>query len=395
MTITATNTAGTAPQQLTITITLPITVTSVTVNGDTDPILGAAELTSGSTVVTVTTDGPCGYLTGQEVSIAGVNVGGNTSNTNGYNGVWAITGVSGDTFTFNSNQTNLTAANSGTGTATTDQLPSIAIATDIESSSGSGTTATVTTVSANGYVAGEAVVIAGVTVSGSTSNAYNGPYTVGTVLSPTSFTYTASASGLAAGSGGTASTTTANAGLLAGTQRSMVDSIVYQFNQAVSLNASGAITLAVTSQTVGGTTNAANAPNVIYATTDGGYTWIATFVTGNGATVSANSIADGVYDITLNNSAVAAVPAAAPWQSSRIDTFWRLFGDFTGAAAVNTIDRVRFNAAFASMAGAANFFAAFDDGVNGNGISGNITNTDRILFNAQSGKQFTGFTATI
>ena len=146
----------------------------------------------------------------------------------------------------------------------------------------------------------------------------------------------------------------------------MVDSIVYKFNQAVTLG-NGAITLAVTSQTVTGTANAAHAPNVIYATPDGGYTWIATFVTGNGATVSANSIADGVYDITLNNSAVTAMAGGGTLASSRTDTFWRLFGDFTGAAAVNTIDRVRFNAAYASMAGAANFFAAFDDGVNGGG----------------------------
>ena len=141
----------------------------------------------------MTTDGPSGFLSGQEVSIAGVNVGGNTSNTNGYNGVWAITGVSGDTFTFNSTASGLAAASSGTGTATTDQIPSIAITTATESTSGAGTTATVTTASANGYVAGEAVVIAGVTAGGTTNNAYNGSYSVGTVLSPTSFTYTASA----------------------------------------------------------------------------------------------------------------------------------------------------------------------------------------------------------
>ena len=34
-----------------------------------------------------------GFLQGQRVSIAGVNVGGNASSTNGYNGVWLITGV--------------------------------------------------------------------------------------------------------------------------------------------------------------------------------------------------------------------------------------------------------------------------------------------------------------
>ena len=173
----------------------------------------------------------------------------------------------------------------------------------------------------------------------------------------------------------------------------MVDSIVYKFNQEVTLGNS-AISLAVHGG-VTGTANAVQAPNVVYATPDGGYTWIATFVTGNGAKVSANSIADGVYDITLNNSAVAAVAGDGTLASSRADTFWRLFGDFTGTASVNTTDRARFNAAFASMAGAANFFAAFDDGVNGGGISGNITNIDRILFNAQSGKAFTGFTATI
>ena len=386
--------AGSSDNTQTLTVSLPIAVTSVTVNGDAAPILSALESNSGAgTTVTVNTDGPSGFLMGQVVSIAGVNVGGDATNDNGYNGVWTITGVGTDSFTFTSNESGLAAANNGTGTATTDQIPTIAITTDIESSSGAGTTATVTTASANGYVAGESVIIAGVSAGGTTNNAYNGTYVVGTVLSPTSFTYTASASGLAAGSGGTASTTAANAGLLAGTQRSMVDSIVYKFNQAVTLG-SGAISLGVHSG-VTGTANAVSAPNVIYATPDGGYTWIATFVTGNGATVSANSIADGVYDITLNNSAVAAVAGSGSLASSRTDTFWRLFGDFTGAATVNTTDRVRFNAAYASMAGAANFFAAFDDGVSGGSISGNITNTDRIIFNAQSGKAFTGFMATI
>ena len=62
----------------------------------------------------------------------------------------------------------------------------------------SGTTVTITTTAAHGFVAGQTVLISGVSVSG-----YNGTFTIASVPSSTTFTYTAG-SGLSAGSGGTA-----------------------------------------------------------------------------------------------------------------------------------------------------------------------------------------------
>ena len=211
---------GTTPaanESFSLTVMLPIAVTSVTVNGDTAPILSATESTAGAgTTVTVTTDGPHGFLAGEMASITGVNVGGNTSNTNGYNGIWTIAAVTSTTFTFTATQTGLAAATGGE--ATTDQIPTIAIGSATESTAAAGTTVTATTNGVSGFVVGQSVTIAGVMVGGSTSNAYNGSYTVASVSGMT-FTYTASVSGLAAGIGGTASTRQRTAGRLRAVDR--------------------------------------------------------------------------------------------------------------------------------------------------------------------------------
>ncbi len=70
----------------------------------------------------------------------------------------------------------------------------------ITGASETGTTATISTApTVNGFSVGNLVVIAGVGVAG-----YDGTFTITSILSPTSFTYTASGTGLAASSGGTA-----------------------------------------------------------------------------------------------------------------------------------------------------------------------------------------------
>jgi hypothetical protein len=66
----------------------------------------------------------------------------------------------------------------------------------------SNTTVTITTSAAHGFIAGQTVVVSGVGVSG-----YNGCFTVLSVPTPTTFTYTASTSSLAASGGGTAAET--------------------------------------------------------------------------------------------------------------------------------------------------------------------------------------------
>ena len=167
---------------------------------------------------------------------------------------------------------------------------------------------------------------------------------------------------------------------LASAQRSMVDSIDYKFSEAVNLT-NAAFTIAVHSGQSG------TIPTLNWTSPDGGVTWIVTF---SGSGVLGNSIADGVYDITLNSADVSAVAGGATLTANRTDTFYRLFGDLTGAKAVNTIDRIRFNAAFGSSTGASNFLAAFDlDDV------GTINTIDRVVFNANSGKSLSGFTTTI
>ena len=75
----------------------------------------------------------------------------------------------------------------------------VANSTLTESSAGAGTTVTVTTTAANGLATGATVTIAGASVTG-----YNGTFPV-TVTSSTTFTYTATTSGLANATGGTAS----------------------------------------------------------------------------------------------------------------------------------------------------------------------------------------------
>ena len=75
----------------------------------------------------------------------------------------------------------------------------LSIASATESATAPGTTVTITTIGANGFSKGNSVTIAGVGVAG-----YNGTFTITKILSTTSFTYTASSTGLAASSGGTA-----------------------------------------------------------------------------------------------------------------------------------------------------------------------------------------------
>ena len=161
----------------------------------------------------------------------------------------------------------------------------------------------------------------------------------------------------------------------------MVDSIVYKFNQAVNL-AANAFTVTSTGQ--GGVV-----PTVSYASADGGITWVVTF---SGAGVTGNSIANGEYQIVLNNSAVSAVSGSGALASNDTEKFYRLFGDTLGNGhyRVNATDNIAYLAAFGSRSTAANFAAFFD--VNDDG---RVNATDNITWLAEFGTRFTGFTATI
>ena len=240
------------------------------------------------------------------------------------------------------------------------------------------------------FTAGQSVLISGTSVA-----ADNGSFTVQTSSGSGSnaadqFTYvdnnggianTTVGGGIAMAVGGTGSL---GAGL--GSQRSTVDSIVYTFNQAVTLGA-GAVTMAVHAGQTG------TVPSFSYASPDGGTTWVVTF-SGTGA---GSSILDGVYDMTLNASAVTANSGGGTLTLSgagntQTDTFWRLYGDFVGNETVNNTDRGRFNLAFGLSYnfGNANYQPSLDFVQNGT-----INNTDRGHFNLNFGKTFTGFTPTI
>ena len=118
-------------------------------------------------------------------------------------------------------------------------------------------------------------------------------------------------------------------------QRSRVDSILYTFSEAVNIASTNAFTLAVHNGQTGTVPTlgwAALNPN-----TDGSSTqWVLTF---SGAGVIANSIADGVYDLTINSAAVTSDqnPAIA-MQSRATDVFYRLFADVNGDGRVSGAD---------------------------------------------------------
>jgi hypothetical protein len=232
----------------------------------------------------------------------------------------------------------------------------------------SGTTITVTTNGNTTFAAGQGVVIANSSVA-----ADNGTYTVLTASSASgTFQYTDGNVGIANATGGTATvvggTGSLGTGVLGSSQRSMVDSIIYTF--ATALTVAPTVTVTVHSGQTG------TVPTVAVVSPDGGFTWVVTF---SGSGTSGQSIGDGVYDVTFTAGA-----------TTRTDTFWRLFGDLQGTKTVNTIDRGKFNLAFGTSLGAANYQVAFDDT-----DSGTINTISRGRFNLNFGKVFSGFTATI
>src|SRR5262249_5253446 len=146
-----------------------------------------------------------------------------------------------------------------------------------------------------------------------------------------------------------------NGGLadLSGTQRSRVNSILYRFNHPVTLG-TNAFSIALHANiTVNGTPGqtAGTLPTLTFSSTDGGFTWILTF---SGAGVVAGSIADGVYDITLNASAVTDADGQT-LGASRTDTFFRLFGDYNGDGRVNNTDLNKFSSAFGTVSTDSNY----------------------------------------
>ncbi len=139
--------------------------------------------------VTITTTAAHNFVVGERVAIAGVTA-------TGYDGTFTIVSVPSSTsFTYTEATTGL--GTSGTGSAV--PATTLTIAASPNGAKESGTTVTITTTTTLNLVVGEQIVISGVTVVG-----YDGTFTITSVPSSTTFTYTDATTGLANSGAGSA-----------------------------------------------------------------------------------------------------------------------------------------------------------------------------------------------
>ena len=155
---------------------------------------GATEV---GTTVTITTSAPNGLAVGDKVTIAGVGVA-------GYNGTFTIVSTpSPTTFTYVGASAGFAASGGGTVTAIVPSIvettESATIAATPTGATEVGNIVTITTSAAHGLAVGVTVTIAGVGVAG-----YNGTFVIASIPSPTTFTYVSPTTGLGASGGGTA-----------------------------------------------------------------------------------------------------------------------------------------------------------------------------------------------
>jgi hypothetical protein len=340
-----------------------------------------ASISEAGTTVTVVTSTPDEFLNNWVVKIAGTG----TGNYDGLTG--AITVVNATTFTYTAAATGLpTLTNTGTVVNplagnqrsmvnslvfTFGQAVNIAApvsATIMQVAEPTGTTATVTTTAAHGFVVGQTVIISGVTTTG-----FDGNFVITSVPSATTFTITTTGSGLGTDtSGGTA----------------LVTAFIITVHPGVS----------ITGGTGSPPTNVV--PTVSYTSPDGGKTWIVTF---SGSGVTGGSIADGVYDLGINNNTVTVQSTGAVlFDPPTLDTFYRMLGDFLGYAAngnegtVSTTDLSLFKNVFSSHGSPGDpLYKAYMDFTSAVTGTGTINNVDLSLLKQRLGKIFSGFTPTM
>ncbi len=239
---------------------------------------------------------------------------------------------------------------------------------NIVSATGDGTTATITTDgTAHGFWVGELVTLTGVTAGGPGGLA--GTVTVTSVPSATTFQFASSYSGSESLSGATVTAA------LAGVQRSMVDSIVYNFTEPVNLTAAAfSISVVVDNTSTGDMVGVAPTLNV--APVPFTNEWVVTFTDPVNNSVIGKSIANGAYSISINPALVAAVSDGQNPAAGEIDTFYRLYGDVTGAQSVKNVDANAFNRTW----GNAYYSAAYNAALDYND-DGKYTNVDANAFN--------------
>ncbi len=240
-----------------------------------------------------------------------------------------------------------------------------AAARTVLSATGNGATATITTATPHGFWVGELVTLTGTTPGGPGGLA--GTFTVTGVPSATTFQFVSTYNGSQAF---TSATVTAS---LAGVQRSMVDSIVYNFTEPVTLTAA-AFTITAIQNSPGSTVGVV--PTVHVAAVPFTNEWVVTFTDPVNLSVIGNSIANGAYTIAINPALVTAVSDGQNLASGETDTFYRLYGDVTGLQSVKNVDANAFNRAWGNFYYTANFNPALDYN-----DDGKYTNIDANAFN--------------
>ncbi len=248
-------------------------------------------------------------------------------------------------------------------------------AINIVSASGDGATATITTDGTpHGFWVGELVTLTGATPGGPGGLA--GTVTVTAVPSATTFQFASTYSGSETLSGATVTAA------LAGAQRSMVDSIVYNFSEPVNLTAAAfAISVVVDNSSTGNKVGVAPTLNV--AAVPFTNEWVVTFTDPVNGSVIGNSIANGAYSITINPALATAVSDGQSLSAGETDTFYRLYGDVTGAQSVKNVDANAFNRTWGNAYYSAKYNAALDYN-----DDGKYTNIDANAFNRAFNTRF-------
>ncbi len=239
---------------------------------------------------------------------------------------------------------------------------------NIVSASGDGATATITTDgTAHGFWVGELVTLTGVTPGGPGGLAET--VTVTGVPSATSFQFGSTYAGSETLSGATVRAA------LAGAQRSMVDSIVYSFTEPVNLTATAFSISVIANNTTTGS-EVGVAPTLNVAPVPFTNQWVVTFTDPVNGSVIGNSIANGGYSISINPALVTAVSGGQNLSAGETDTFYRLYGDLTGAQSVTNVDANAFNRTWGNSAYSAGYIAALDYN-----DDGKFSNADANAFN--------------
>jgi hypothetical protein len=182
--------------ELTLTFASPVRLAGT---ADRFQITSAVDNGSAAGTATVTTSSAHDFMVGQTINIVGVT-------GTGWAGNKVVTAVTSTTVTFArgtitaNGTTSASSFAQATGSLSTSfrNIFQVLATATVVSATEAGTTVTITTAVPHNFSTGQSVTISGV------ATGYNGTFSI-TVLSPTTFTYTAGSSGLANASGGTAS----------------------------------------------------------------------------------------------------------------------------------------------------------------------------------------------